>query len=155
MGVQQVQIQESPTSRDPNSGASAWQIDPPGAAHAGGFDPNLKEVLPNVEPTLDPANTAECGIHTGGMGGVPNIFRRLGQGRVARSSSEHGAAHTSQLRLIHSNVICGGFIGVMILTNSVFIGIQTDVAAADWSAVVPPFFVVSALPRLLGAWLVR
>lgn len=78
-----------------------------------------------------------------------------GQGRVARSSSEHGAAHKSQLRLIHSNVICGGFIGVMILTNSVFIGIQTDVAAADWSAVVPPFFVVSALPRLLGAWLVR
>ena len=36
-----------------------------------------------------------------------------------------------------------GFIGVMILMNSIFIGIQTDMAAADWSAVVPPFFVVS------------
>ena len=37
------------------------------------------------------------------------------------------------------------FIGAMILTNSIFIGIQTEYEATTWQATVPPFFVVSTL----------
>lgn len=37
------------------------------------------------------------------------------------------------------------FIGAMILTNSIFIGIQTEYEATTWQATVPPFFVVSIL----------
>ena len=44
------------------------------------------------------------------------------------------------------------FIGAMILTNSIFIGIQTEYEATTWQATVPPFFVVSilvAIPKKL------
>jgi len=37
------------------------------------------------------------------------------------------------------------FIGAMILTNSIFIGIQTEYEATTWQATVPPFFVVSEI----------
>jgi hypothetical protein len=51
----------------------------------------------------------------------------------------------SNLRSLVESSLFSTFIGAMILTNSIFIGVQTDYAASTWQAQTPPFFVVSRL----------
>ena len=53
-------------------------------------------------------------------------------------------AESNQTALVESSFF-SSFIGAMILTNSIFIGIQTEYEATTWQATVPPFFVVSTL----------
>lgn len=51
----------------------------------------------------------------------------------------------SNLRSLVESSLFSTFIGAMILTNSIFIGVQTDYAASTWQAQTPPFFVVSEM----------
>ena len=83
----QVQVEDSAASLEHS--AAAGQVDAPGAAHAGGLDPNLEEVLSDVQPSFDPAHAAECGVRGGGMGGIPHVFRPAKALWAIRISSTH------------------------------------------------------------------